>query len=567
MRSVVIVGAGAFGASLAWWLARRGDTVTLVDQFAPGDPRATSGGESRLIRCGHGPEAGYTASARRARTLWQELEAEAGEQLLVEVLRNDVVIGTTQGPAVETPEGVGLEVNHGPIGPAQPGDCFVGVTPDILPGDEIRVTADGGTDTSLVRGVSFTGGPAGRANVTLSGLAVDADGVTPLGVNQLTVDMRQQTPRIRLTGAVTPQAGAAWQATFAGLTPEEQAAALNPASAYSVTWSNANGTELTIGELGVLGGPGPGCEAAPRQANAVTAFDDAAVNIASGDLVVQGTAMDGTTAVSLALSDSAGATQTYDATPSLSANVGQKTWSVTVPRSDLATLRDGQLTAAGTYTVLGAPLGGATKSVLKDVVAPVLAADPASGTYEGARGVALSSDGSETVRYNTDGTAPNANSRAYSGTRIALGTGQHVITAAATDAAGNRTDATFNYTITAPVAASAAKSKPSLTRLGTAKRIKRSKVLRSGIRLSMRVGDDAEVVRIRVFRKLRNGRRLMYTSRFRSPSKAGLYRTSLNDLRLRKRMRVGSYEVEGTPGLSRTDLGKTSKYRFQVVKG
>ncbi len=41
---------------------------------------------------------------------------EDGEQLLVEVVRNGVVIGTTQGPAVETPEGIGLEVNHGPLG-------------------------------------------------------------------------------------------------------------------------------------------------------------------------------------------------------------------------------------------------------------------------------------------------------------------------------------------------------------------------------------------------------------------------------------------------------------------
>jgi glycine/D-amino acid oxidase-like deaminating enzyme len=81
---VVIVGAGTFGASLAWWLARAGTAVTLVDQFEPGDARATSGGESRLLRCGHGADAGYTASARRARTLWRELEAECGEALLVE---------------------------------------------------------------------------------------------------------------------------------------------------------------------------------------------------------------------------------------------------------------------------------------------------------------------------------------------------------------------------------------------------------------------------------------------------------------------------------------------------
>jgi sarcosine oxidase len=82
--TTIIVGAGTFGASLAWWLARAGESVTLVDQFEPGDRRATSGGETRLIRCGHGADADYTAMARRARTLWRELEAEAGEELLLE---------------------------------------------------------------------------------------------------------------------------------------------------------------------------------------------------------------------------------------------------------------------------------------------------------------------------------------------------------------------------------------------------------------------------------------------------------------------------------------------------
>ena len=84
MDSIVIVGAGTFGASLGWWLARDGVQVTLVDQFEPGDRRATSGGETRLLRCGHGGDAGYTASARRARALWRELEAESGADLLIE---------------------------------------------------------------------------------------------------------------------------------------------------------------------------------------------------------------------------------------------------------------------------------------------------------------------------------------------------------------------------------------------------------------------------------------------------------------------------------------------------
>jgi glycine/D-amino acid oxidase-like deaminating enzyme len=80
----VIVGAGTFGASLAWWLARSGERVTLVDQFGPGDPRASSGGETRLYRCAHGPDSEYTAMARRAQTLWRQLGEESGEELLVE---------------------------------------------------------------------------------------------------------------------------------------------------------------------------------------------------------------------------------------------------------------------------------------------------------------------------------------------------------------------------------------------------------------------------------------------------------------------------------------------------
>src|SRR3954454_14877873 len=81
---VAIIGAGTFGASLAWRLARAGETVTLVDQFEPGDARATSGGETRLIRSSHGADADYTAMARSARGLWQELEADSGEDLLHE---------------------------------------------------------------------------------------------------------------------------------------------------------------------------------------------------------------------------------------------------------------------------------------------------------------------------------------------------------------------------------------------------------------------------------------------------------------------------------------------------
>jgi glycine/D-amino acid oxidase-like deaminating enzyme len=80
MSSALVIGAGVFGASLADRLSLEGWEVTLVDRADPAHPRAESGGETRLIRCLHGPDAFYGRSARRALELWREL----GEGVLVE---------------------------------------------------------------------------------------------------------------------------------------------------------------------------------------------------------------------------------------------------------------------------------------------------------------------------------------------------------------------------------------------------------------------------------------------------------------------------------------------------
>lgn len=85
--SAVVVGAGAFGAGAADALARRGWRVTVVEQDEPAGPRSTSGDATRLLRFGHGlfdPDGWYTASAWKARSLWKELEEDAGRSLLVE---------------------------------------------------------------------------------------------------------------------------------------------------------------------------------------------------------------------------------------------------------------------------------------------------------------------------------------------------------------------------------------------------------------------------------------------------------------------------------------------------
>jgi glycine/D-amino acid oxidase-like deaminating enzyme len=84
MGTAIVVGAGVFGASIAHRLAGDGWDVTLIERDEPGHDRASSGGESRLLRCVHGPDGWYVRSARRARTLWREVEEETGESLYEE---------------------------------------------------------------------------------------------------------------------------------------------------------------------------------------------------------------------------------------------------------------------------------------------------------------------------------------------------------------------------------------------------------------------------------------------------------------------------------------------------
>ncbi len=71
---MVVVGAGAFGGWTALHLSRRGAKVTLLDTWGPGNSRASSGGETRVIRGVYGPDRIYTAMARRAFELWRENE-------------------------------------------------------------------------------------------------------------------------------------------------------------------------------------------------------------------------------------------------------------------------------------------------------------------------------------------------------------------------------------------------------------------------------------------------------------------------------------------------------------
>lgn len=82
---VVVVGAGAFGGWTALSLLRAGARVTLLDAWGAGHARASSGGETRVIRAVYGGEAVYTRMARRALDLWRDAEERWRRQVFFQV--------------------------------------------------------------------------------------------------------------------------------------------------------------------------------------------------------------------------------------------------------------------------------------------------------------------------------------------------------------------------------------------------------------------------------------------------------------------------------------------------
>jgi len=73
---IAVVGAGAFGGWIALHLLRGGARVTLFDAWGPGNSRASSGGETRVMRGAYGPGQPYTRMAARALELWKENETK-----------------------------------------------------------------------------------------------------------------------------------------------------------------------------------------------------------------------------------------------------------------------------------------------------------------------------------------------------------------------------------------------------------------------------------------------------------------------------------------------------------
>jgi sarcosine oxidase len=111
---VVVIGAGAFGGWTALALLRAGLRVTLVDAWGAGHARASSGGETRIIRAVYGGVPIYSAMAARALTLWREAEQHWQRQVLFPsgALWMCVTDDAFVRSSIEPMKAVGLSLQH-----------------------------------------------------------------------------------------------------------------------------------------------------------------------------------------------------------------------------------------------------------------------------------------------------------------------------------------------------------------------------------------------------------------------------------------------------------------------
>ncbi|MGH8882256.1 MAG: chitobiase/beta-hexosaminidase C-terminal domain-containing protein, partial [Stackebrandtia sp.] len=379
-----------------------------------------------------------------------------GESVTVNVLRDGVQIGTATGAAAdpEASGSSGLEVNHGPEGAPLPGDCWVGNTPDIQPGDVIQATNGTTVNEITVDDIRFTSQPrlARNRDVLVDGVARTFNG-RPIAPARLDSAEFRDGSAFRVFAneiRVTRRAGVVGGFRLR-INPNRQFERnrenRSPA-AIRRTLLNVDGWAIGFGHiepppadaqlaegLGDTPGPAPGCEDAPSASwgvNNVAPNDLNRRNLDRG-LTVNGIAT-GATAVSLRLRDGTGPVVTRNAT------LNGNRWTASFTRAQLRSL-NGMVRVAGRYTIDGGTISGNTMTLRKDLVRPnEPRASLRAGTYRRTKRVALRGGRQVAqIRYTLGGgrqARPTAGRGTVYNGRIRISSTQ-VLKAVAIDQAGN----------------------------------------------------------------------------------------------------------------------------------
>jgi hypothetical protein len=517
----------------------------------------------------------------------------AGAALQVDVRRHGVRVGS----AGVTADGAGdASVNAGAAG------CWTDATPDIRPGDTVKVSGSGLSDTADAQAVTVDA-PVQTApdTVEVHGTATASDG-TALPLAGLEARITGGVAQPFSAGRPDLRAGAGqafplvqdaadathWTATFAGLRATDVAAALT-ADVRAIT-TDLSGDQ-TIAQAAGARGPAAPCSA-PGRRQALTESSRAAVNVATAgdDLTLSGVAEDAD-GVTVALDDDNPDTPPVAVPATLSAPGGAQSFTATIAGADLGALSDGTLTATVTCMVGGSAVDGAGLTLRKDTVAPdAPTATPGPGSYGETQAVALeAADPTATIHWTAGAAAPTADSPVYTGPIAVSETS--TLRAVAVDAAGNVSPVgTFPFdiipfaTITiadpgpvlpavgltpARVAPQRARVAPlRLVSLAGPGRISARRLRANGLRLVMRMPAEAVVVHVAVYRRslggARTGEPVAAADRLALGAN-GVLRMRLHGRSFR-RLRPGRYIVDVRLGRGQVGLGPAASLRLTVTR-
>jgi len=118
----VVIGAGVFGAWTAWHLLRAGHRVLLIDKYGPANARASSGGETRVIRMAYGPDEIYTRMSQQSLIAWKNFFARIARP---ELFRETGVLWLADADAATPRQSAALLARNG-------------VAHEVLDGDALR---------------------------------------------------------------------------------------------------------------------------------------------------------------------------------------------------------------------------------------------------------------------------------------------------------------------------------------------------------------------------------------------------------------------------------------------
>lgn len=377
----------------------------------------------------------------------------AGTRVDVEVVRAGVVIGTAEvltGSGAES-----AEINH------PGGDCWLGATPDIRAGDELRAVESVGPDGeqhgqgSQVVDVSAEQAVVEGTDVVVRGTARDRAGdPVPVALLEQRIinpdftdiasigrrDIRATADGAELgTLSYDAPGSVHWTARYEGLSAEARQAAVEGQTrilSWLETAADGERVGITIFEVGESGGPGmPECP--PLADYAVQRTDPAAVNAATvgRDLVVHGTSYRAES-VTVQLDDENPATPPLVRSTTTFDGGDFQAWSVDFDGTAVAGLSDGTLSLGASYTLSAGTIPGRPLTLLKDVVPPSApVASPAGGTHTGPVLVSLSTEPGAEVYLTLDGSTPTRRDLRY--TKPVSVTADATLRAIAFDAAGN----------------------------------------------------------------------------------------------------------------------------------